>query len=531
MRVPLTPLRFKQRALAQYGNKLGVVCGAFRYTYREFFDRCDRLSKALEGLGVRRGDRVAFLAYNCHRLLEAYYGVVQMGAILVPLNIRLTGADFAAILGDAEARVLFFDSDFTQVVGGIRADLPSVEHLVPLDLPTSAGWDSKKTYDDLLVDAGPEPYRAAEPAEDDVAEIFYTSGTTGNPKGVMLTHRSLYLHALTTIIGLDLQDTDVQLHTIPLFHVNGWGAPQSLTCVGGTHVMVRRFDPGEVLRLLESEKVTRMSLVPTMAGALLNHPERAGHRYRGLRMVNLGGASASVPLIRRMEEAFGCPCFSGYGLTETSPILTLSSIKGSLEGASPEEKVRRKAMTGWAQVGVEVRVVDEEGRDVRPDGHQVGEIVARGDGVMEGYWRQPEETARVIRDGWFHTGDMATIDTEGYVSIVDRKRDIIVSGGENIASLEIEKCLSGHPAVLECAVVGVPDEQWGEVPKALVVQKPGEGATETELLEYCRGHLAGFKCPHSVEFIESLPKGGTGKILKRALREKYWTGESKRVRG
>ncbi len=531
MQVPLTPLRFKRRALALHGGRLGVVCGAFRYSYREFFDRCDRLSRALEGLGVRRGDRVAFLAYNCHRLLEAYYGVVQMGAILVPLNVRLTGADFVAILGDAGARVLFFDSDFTDTVGGIRADLTSIEQLIPLDLPTSAGWDSKKSYDDLLVDAGPGAFDAAEPAEEDVAEIFYTSGTTGSPKGVMLTHRNLYLHALTTIIGLGLQDTDVQLHTIPLFHVNGWGSPQSLTCVGGTHVMLRRFDPAEVLRLLESEGVTRMSLVPSMAGALLSHPDLVRRKHPRLRMVNLGGAAASTTLVRRMEEAFGCPCFSGYGLTETSPILTLSSIRGVLAGASAEERVRREAMTGWAQIGVEVRVVDAEGRDVPPDGKQVGEIAVRGDGVMKGYWRQPEETARVLRDGWFYTGDLATIDAEGYVLIVDRKKDIIISGGENISSLEIEKCLYGHPAVFECAVLAVPDEKWGEVPKALVVRAPGEAATAEQLLEHCRRNLAPFKCPHSVEFVESLPKGGTGKILKRALREKYWAGQTGRVRG
>jgi fatty-acyl-CoA synthase len=530
MQVPLTPLRFKQRALAFYGRKLGVVCGGFRYTYREFFERCDRLSRAVERLGVQRGDRVAFLAYNCHRLLEAYYGVVQAGAILVPLNIRLTGADFVAILRDAQARVLFFESDFCDIVGSIRGDLPC-EHLIPLDLPTSVTWDSKKSYDDLLVDAGPDPYLPAEPDEEDVAEIFYTSGTTGTPKGVMLSHRNLYLHALSSIIGLGISDRDVQLHTIPLFHVNGWGAPQSLTCMGGTHVMLRRFDPAEALKLLTDENVTSMSLVPTMALALLNHPDVSRRRYPSLRMVNLGGAAASLTLVRRLEEVFGCPCFSGYGLTETSPILTLSDLRGPLRESPQEEALRRKAMTGWAQIGTELRVVDEEGRDVRPDGMQVGEIIARGDGVMKGYWRKPEETARVIRDGWFYTGDMATIDTDGYVLVVDRKKDIIISGGENISSLEIEKCLYAHPAVLECAVLAVPDEKWGEVPKAVVVPREDLKVTEEDLLEHCRRHLAAYKCPRSIDFVEGLPKGGTGKILKKALREKYWSAEPKRVRG
>jgi fatty-acyl-CoA synthase len=530
MRVPLTPLRFKQRALALYGKKLGVVCGNFRFSYREFFERCDRLSRALESLGVRRGDRVAFLAYNCHRLLEAYYGVIQAGAILIPLNIRLTGPDFSAILRDAEARVLFFESDLREIVGGIRREIPC-EHLIPIDIPTSVKWDSTRSYDDLLVEAGPEPYQAVEPDEEDVAEIFYTSGTTGTPKGVMLTHRNLYTHALSSIIGLGISDREVQLHTIPLFHVNGWGAPQSVTAVGGTHVMLPRFDPGEALRLMETECVTSLSLVPTMAVALLNHPDRSRRRHPNLRMINLGGAAASAPLVRNLEEAFGCTCFSGYGLTETSPILTLSSIRSPLQGLPPEESVRRKAMTGFPLIGVELRIVDDDGKDVRPDGTQTGEIIVRGDGVMKGYWRKPEETAQAIRDGWFYTGDMATIDEEGYVLIVDRKKDIIISGGENISSLEIEKCIFGHPDVLECAVLAVPDEKWGEVPKAVVVRREGSQLTENDLLEYCRQHLAAFKCPRSVDFAESLPKGGTGKILKRTLREKYWTGESKRIRG
>jgi fatty-acyl-CoA synthase len=531
MIVPLTPLRFKKRALDLYARKLAVICGEFRFTYREFFARCDRLSHSLRQLGIAKGDRVAFLSYNCHRLLEAYYGVVQMGGILLPLNIRLSREDLTWILNDAEARVLYFDSDFRDVVGDIRRNLRTVEHMIPLDLPTSVPWDSRSSYDDLLVDAGPEPFQEVVPDENDVAELFYTSGTTANPKGVMLTHRNLYLHALSCIIGIGTRDTDIQLHTIPLFHVNGWGTPQSLTCMGGTHVMLKRFEPPEVLRLLEMEKVTLMSLVPTMANALLHCPEVAQRNYSHLRLISLGGAASSVTLIRRMEEVFGCSCYSGYGLTETSPLLSIATLKGSLGRLGDDERRRRQAMTGWPQVGVELRVVTEEGKDVKPDGQEIGEIIARSDSVMEGYWRQPEETERIIRDGWFHTGDMATIDEEGYLLIVDRKKDVIISGGENIASIEIEKCLYGHPAVYEAAVIAVPDPKWGEVPKAIVVLKEGERATEQDILDYCGQHLAAFKCPRSVDFVESLPKGGTGKILKKTLREKYWSGETKRVRG
>jgi fatty-acyl-CoA synthase len=531
MNVALTPLRFKRRARSLYGSKLGVVCGDLRLTYAEFFDRCDRLSRALVALGVAPGDPVAYLAYNCHRLLEGYYGVVQMGGILLPLNIRLSPDEFAYILNDSGARVLLFDSDFRDVVAALQPRLRSVRHFVPLDRATGDPWSSPATYDALLEAAGPGPFLEIEPDEDAVAELFYTSGTTADPKGVMLTHRNLYLHALTVIIACGLRDTDVQAHTIPLFHVNGWGAPQSLTCMGGTHVMQRRFDPGRVLETIERERVTVMALVPTMVNALLHYPDLAKHDTSSLRMVKVGGAAPSAPMIAAVEKAFGCTCYTGYGLTETSPVIAVALPKATTAGETPDQRQRRQAMTGWAQVGVELRVVDEQGKDVRPDGTEVGEILARGDAVMKGYWNKPDETARALAGGWFHTGDMATIDAEGYLLIVDRKKDIIISGGENIASIEIEQCLAAHDAVFEVAVIPVPDPKWGEVAKAVVVLKPGAAATEAEILDCCRGRLAGFKCPRSIDFVESLPKGGTGKILKKLLRERYWQGEERRVRG
>ena len=531
MNIPLTPLRFKRRALHLYGRKLGVVCGDSRFTYEEFFGRCDRLAHILLGMGVGAGDRVAYLAYNCHRLLEAYYGVVQTGAILLPLNIRLSKEDFVYILNDSGARVLFFDADFRDVVQQMRAGLHGVERFVSLDAATGDSWTASRAYDDLLSVADARPFQAVEPCEDEVAEIFYTSGTTANPKGVMLTHRNLYLHALGSIIAGKTDDRDIQLHTIPLFHVNGWGTPQSLTCMGGTHVMLRKFDPPGVLELLERERVTLMNLVPTMANALIHHPDIEKHDYSSLRLINIGGAPPPREMIRKVEQIFGCTCHTGYGLTETSPLLTIASIKAGMGDLSEEERLRRQALTGWPQVGVEIRVVDEAGVDVRTNGEDIGEIIARSDGVMKGYWKQPEETARAIRDGWFYTGDMATVDQEGYILIVDRKKDIIISGGENIASIEIENCIYGFTSVFECTVVAVPDPKWGEVPKALVVLKPGASATEEEILQFCRERLAGYKCPRSIEFFDSLPKGGTGKILKKVLREKYWAGQEKRVQG
>jgi fatty-acyl-CoA synthase len=530
MNIPLTPLRFQRRAATLYRKKVGVICGRERFTYGQFNDRVNRLSRALGSLGVAKGDRVALLSYNCHRLLEAYYGVVQTGAVLMPLNIRLSPQELSYILNDAEASLLFLDPDFIPLVETFRKDVTTVKAFVLLDDAEKPRWALPVTYDELLAEHTGEELDTSDIREDDLAELFYTSGTTGDPKGVMLSHRNLYLHALSVLASHHVTENDVQLHTIPLFHVNGWGTPQTLTCVGGTHVMLRRFDPKTVLELVEAERVTIFSLVPTMATALVNYPEVSRYDVSSVRLILIGGAASPPELIRAVEEKFpSARCYAGYGLSETSPVLTVSFLKHEHQGLTGEARYRRQAMTGYALPGVELRVVNEKGEDVKPDGQQIGEIIARSDGVMLGYWRRPEETAAVIRDGWFHTGDMATIDEDGYILIVDRKKDIIISGGENIASLEIEKVLAAHPAVYECAVIAVPDEKWGEVPKALVVLKPEMTATAEELIEFCKSRLASFKAPKSIDFYESLPKGGTGKILKRELREKYWKGYEKRV--
>lgn len=530
MNIPLTPLRFQRRAATLYRKKVGVVCSGERFTYGQFNERVNRLSRALQSLGIRKGDRVAFLSYNCHRLLEAYYGVVQIGAVLMPLNIRLSPGEFTYILNDAEASILFLDPDFIPVVDAIRSNLKTVSTFILLASAERPGWAIPRTYDDLLAEQSGEDVDTSGIQEDDLAELFYTSGTTGDPKGVMLTHRNLYLHAMSVLAAHHVTENDVQLHTIPLFHVNGWGTPQTLTCVGGTHVMLRRFDPTTVLELIQTERVTIFSLVPTMATALVNHPDIANYDVSSVRLILIGGAASPPELIRAVEEKFpSAQCYSGYGLSETSPVLTVSFLKHEHQSLTGDERYRRQAMTGFAIPGVEVRVVNDRGEDVKPDGKEIGEVIARSDGIMLGYWRRPEETAAIIRDGWLYTGDMATIDEDGYILIVDRKKDIIVSGGENIASIEIEKVLASHPAVYECAVIAVPDDKWGEVPKGLVVLKPGMTATEQELLEFCKSKLAGFKVPKSIDFYESLPKGGTGKILKRELREKYWKGYEKRV--
>ena len=523
MNLTLSPIRFKYRAESLYANKIGIVDGPVRLTYREFGKRANRLSNALTDLGVRRGERVAWLGYNSHELLEAYYGVVQMGAVLLPLNIRLTPQEIAYILNDSETVALFYNRDFSPIVDIVRTQSPTIRNYIPLE--PGAGVE----YETLLQAAAADFEPPSDIKDDDLAELFYTSGTTANPKGVMMTHRNLYLHAMQAMAGLGIKDENVQLHTIPLFHVNGWGTPHTITCSGARHVVARKFDPGQVLELIQQERVTHFSMVPTMATALINHPQVGEFDLSSLEYVGLGGAASPVDLIREVEQKLGCPAYGGYGLTETTPVLTFSYVKENLKPLSDEERWRRQSMTGYPMPGVEMRIVDANDQFLPHDGQSAGEIVVRADNVMAGYWKQPEDTAQAMRGGWFHTGDMATVDEEGYFLIVDRKKDIIISGGENISSIEVEKAIYSHPAVFECAVIAVPDDRWGEVPKALVVLKPGEALGEKDLIDYCRTRLPGFKLPKSIEFLEALPKGGTGKILKKELREQYWRGYEKRV--
>jgi fatty-acyl-CoA synthase len=523
MNIPLTPLRFLRYAEQQYPRRTAVVCNHESFTYAQFAERARRLAGALRRAGVRPGDRVAFLSANCHRLLEAYYGVLEAGAILLPLNIRLTASELGYVLDDAEATILFVEKQLLGVAESFRKDVPSIKMFCQLDGAPSAPWLAPRNYDALL--AAATPYRAdiASIDENSLAELFYTSGTSANPKGVMLTHRNVYLHALHVCLGLQTEKSEVELHTIPLFHANGWGVAHFLTLLGGKHVMIQRFDTQEVFRLIEKEGVNTLSLVPIMATALVNCPQRPNYNLSSLRRIIIGGAASSPTLIREVHEKLGCECYSGYGLTETSPTLSVSPMKSGMDWQG-EQFYAGQAMTGFAIPGVELRVVDPDDRDVPRDGQAIGEIVARGDGVTEGYWRQPEASAEALRGGWFHTGDMATLNEDGYLLIVDRKKDIIVSGGENISSLELEKAILAHPAVLEVAVIPVPDEKWGEVPRALVVLKPNSSTTESELIEFCRSRLAHYKCPRAAEFVDTLPKTGTGKILKKDLRKKYWQG-------
>ena len=528
MIVPLTPLMFLRRAEKLFPQKVGVVCEERRFSYAEFSQRVHRLCNALAGLGIGKGDVVAYLGHNCHRLLESYYGVLQTGAILLPLNVRLAASDFHYILDHSEASVLFLESEFLSAVDSIRKQLQREVHFVILDAPASEEWLSDRNYDEFLQLASPEISTSVIQDEDDVAELFYTSGTTARPKGVMLTHRNLFLHAMSVMWALQNDDSEVQLHTIPLFHANGWGATHTMTAAGGTHVMLHRFEPKRLLQLVQQERVTTFNLVPTMATMLLQEPAIKEYDLSSLRLIHMGGSAMPRALLKELTERIGCEVSCGYGLTETSPVLTVALMKSHLREEG-DAFYRRAAMTGLELPGTEVRVVDEKGHDVPRDGETVGEIITRGNIVMKGYWKQPEETAQAIRDGWLYTGDMATMDSEGYVLIVDRKKDIILRGGENISSIEVEKALYSHPAVLECAVIAVPDDTWGEVPKAFVALREGMVCEPEELRWHCKVTLAGYKVPASIEIVASLPKGGTGKIQKKLLRAEYWEGQEKQI--
>jgi fatty-acyl-CoA synthase len=525
--VPLSVLEFRDRAATYFGDKVGVVDGERELTYRAWAERTHRLANALHGLGVEPGDRVSVISYNTHHLLEAYYGVPEAGAVLNPVNIRLAPNEIGYILEHAGSKVIFFHRDFAPLVEQIAGRLTMRPRFVVME--GEAGGVASDEYEALIAGGSTDP-RHPQVDENAIAQLFYTSGTTGLPKGVALTQRNLYLHAMSAQVALGWHEDDVILHVVPLFHVNGWGVPHFATMIGARHVMLRRFEPTALMEAVQRYRVTRLLGVPAIFNALVHHGARASYDFSSLRQVVIGGSTASPALVGAIEKELGVEAVCGYGLSESTPIVTIALPRDALTATEPPARaVERRAMTGWPIPGVSMRVADSAGHDVRPDGEQIGEILVRGNTVMLGYYRDPDATATTIRDGWLHTGDMATLDEEGYVLIKDRSKDVIIRGGENISSVDVENALSAHPAVLECAVVAAPDERFGEVPVALVVLKPGATATAAELKAHCREHLARFKVPHAFHLRESLPKGGTGKILKTELREPFWKGFEARV--
>ena len=526
MEVPLLVSDFLRRAVEVYPEKEGVVCGGARFTYAEFGSRVNRLANALAAMNVAKGDRIAILSPNCHRFLEAFYGVTAVGAVLVPLNYRLVPSDFTYIVNHAGASVFLVDEELVPVADEIRPQLGTVREYVMLGGSTKEGWTS---YETMLADATDGTPADACVDENDVATINYTSGTTARPKGVMMTHRNLYANAWNTIGHLRVSHDDVLIHTLPMFHANGWGTPFSGTGMGVKHVVLRKVDGADIFRLIQDEGVTWACMAPAVLSMILNFPDKQNYEITTTPRLVVAGAPPPAAFIKRLRQELGWEFIQVYGLTETAPFLTITILRPDMYSLSIDEQCQIQARAGVPMVGVDLRIVDQHDQDVVPDDEQVGEVIARSNVVMKGYWRQPGETGKAIVNGWFHTGDLATINKAGYINIVDRAKDVIISGGENISSIEVEDALYKHPAVLECAVIGVPSEKWGETPKALIVPREGMQPDETEIIGFCKEQMAHFKAPTSVELVESLPRTATGKLQKYVLRDKYWGGAKRKV--
>jgi len=522
MNITLTQLRFLERSIKLFGPKTAVICEEQRWTYAQYGERVERLANALEDLGVQHNERVAYLGYNCHRLLECYYGIIKMGGVLLPLNIRLATQDFEYIIRDAEHRIVFIDPDFLSKLEPILNNIPSVKHFYLLEpMENIPDWVDGD-YDSLLESSPAEPRRSPGDYpfhEDDMSELFYTSGTTGPPKGVMLTHRNLYLHALSAMATYPVYETDVFLHLIPLFHVNGWGTPHYLTAKGGTHVMLKKFDPVRALELVQTEKVTKFFIVSTMVNAIMDVSDLDSYDLSSLEDVLIGGGPPPSGMCAKAEEIFGCTVHGAFGMSETCPLIAFPELPKNLD----TETFRHRAHETWGfpMIGVEFKVVDGSGNELPWDGEAIGELLVRGDMVTKGYLNKEDSTNRALEGGWYHTGDLVSIGPDGSLFIRDRLKDIIVSGGENISSLEIEQTLYSHPHILECAVIGKKDPKWAEIPKAIVVLRPGAKLTPQEIIDFSREKLAHFKALRDAEIIDEMPRGGTGKILKSVLRERY----------
>ena len=513
MIVPLTLADFLERAELVYGHREAVVDepdppggGLGRITYAQFASMARSQAAALDELGVAENDRVAIVSPNAGRFLISLFGVSVFGRVLVPVNFRLNAEEIRYIIEHSGSSVLLVDPEMDEPLRDIK-----VKHRFVL---------GRGTDPQLFLRQGATP-RLRVTDENATVSINYTSGTTARPKGVQLTHRNFWLNAVTFGWHLALTDRDVYLHTLPTFHCNGWGMPYALTAMGVRHVIIRKIDGEEILRRVEGEGVTLFNCAPAVIAAVLD--AAATRRAKGVAVpgkgrvrVVIAGAPPPTKTIERIETELGWEFIQIYGLTETSPLLTINRAPAEWDALDPVERAQRLGRAGVPAVGVRMSVDAE------------GEVLARSNHVFEGYWNQPEETGKAIVDGWFHTGDGGYAD-DAFIAISDRKKDVIITGGENVSSIEIEDCLYLHPAVAEAAVIGVPDEKWGETIKALVVLRPGTSATERQLIEHCRSRLAHFKCPTSVEFPPALVRTATGKLQKFKLREPYWTGRARKV--
>jgi len=531
-----------RRAARYFPVNTATIFEGRKQSYRELWKRSQALSKALCELGVRRGDRVAIYLLNSPQFLEVVYACFEIGAVVVPLNTRLAADELVFIINDAECVAFITNESLQPLAASFKPRLQGIEHYIAVNAAGAfkdyetlisqqtgdSGASSTDFFTDLSSTLSGVPSSGECQSEEELVGLFYTSGTTGSPKGVMLNHRNLWMNAMHTLAARAPEPNSVFLHAGPMFHLATFPAVINITLNGGAHAILPKFDLQVLMEMIERDRVTSTVLVPTMINFLINHPDLAKHDLSSLRRITYGASPMPVELLKRAMKVFpDVEFFQGYGQSESSPLLTTLMPEDHItEG--PEQITRRLASCGRPVIGVEVEVVDENDRRVKPG--EVGEVVARGPNVMMGYWKRPEETATALRGGWLHTGDMATIDEDGYIYLVDRKKDMIISGGENVYSTEVENVVYEHPAVREAAAIGVPDMNWGEAVKAIVTLKDGASLTESELIEFCASRLADYKVPKSVEIrAGELPKSGTGKILKKELREPYWHGRNRRI--
>jgi long-chain acyl-CoA synthetase len=504
------------------GNQTATRFGGRSQTWREFQDRISRLAGGLHSLGVEEGDRVAVLALNSDRYYEFYFGVSWAGAVFVPVNTRLAPPEFVHWLNDSGSKVVFVDDTFLAAIASIQDQLETVKHLVYMgdgELP-----DGYHAFEQMV--AGQSPIGASSRGGDDIAGLFYTGGTTGKSKGVMLSHRNLSQNVLQSLPCFDISSPDVVLHAAPMFHVADGFLCMVAATLGCTNVIVPAFEPTLVLSTIQEEGISATLLVPTMINLLVNHPEIGNYDLSGLRTLLYGASPMpEAVILKALEVIPQVKFFQAYGQTEASPVVTVMGPEYHTTSGPFAGKIKG---AGLAVAGVELVILDEEGRRVAVG--QVGEVCIRGDNVMLGYWNLPDVTTETLRGGWLHTGDGGRLDEEGMLFIVDRVKDMIVSGGENVYSAETEQAVYLHPAVAECAVIGIPHESWGEQVHAIVVLKPGKSLTEEELIGHCKTVIAGYKCPRSVTFREEpLPLSGAGKILKKDLRIPFWEGRDRNV--
>ncbi len=518
-RLELSPLNFLHRNARALRERPAVVHGERRYTYAELAVRCNRLASALRARGLKRHDRVAILAPNSPALLESHYGVPLAGGVLVAMNSRLAAKEIEYILKDSGAKTLLVDAELTKSVESI--DLKGVDTVVIQDT-----GEREDPYEQLLDTGSDEPPESWLEDENEPISINYTSGTTGRPKGAVYTHRGAYLRALGVALEVRLGYDSVHLWTLPMFHCNGWCLTWAVTAAGGQHVCLRKVEPGPIWELFEAERVTHYSGAPTIHMNIVNHD--SAHELEQAVIVPTGGSPPPPAVLKRMRDLNLHPIHL-YGLTETYGPVMGCSWQPQWDELELERQAGLLSRQGHTYNGADlVRVVDDDLQDVPRDGETIGEVVIRGNSVMTGYHGQEDKTSEAFRGGWFHSGDLAVWHPDGYVELRDRSKDIIISGGENISSIEIEQVLSEHPSVLEAAVVAMPDEKWGERPKAFVELKDGQHSSEEDLVSFCRDHMAKFKCPAAIQFGE-LPRTSTGKVQKFVLREREWEGQERAI--